>query len=223
MLFNARADVTIVVDIQQFRFLFQTQFKEGTTSSSELHKEEGRSMCWGGFEINQAQLSLQLLNKRQSWGTSIWTSTKSKLICLLSNKYCIEHSRHAAIRVLSENGRSKKKDSKYPSVVKVKIRHWHRIWCHAGKWEDTLCLLKSKISLNWVCKTFLLFTNPTPKIKRIFLCSRINFKPVQSLFPQSMNIKKNKPGRKFSLRPLSTLAEKASKAEETDTANLPSD
>lgn len=133
-----------------FKFLFHTQYKVLPTAQHCIGRTAG-ACVEGSFEINQAQLMLQLLNKRQSWGTSLWTSTRSKLVCFWSNKYCTEHSGHAAIRILSENGGArKKKEPKDPSVVKVKIPHWCRIWgSYTGEWENPLCLCKSKFSLHW--------------------------------------------------------------------------
>lgn len=89
---DAIADVTVVVaNSQQFKFFCSrpNQYKV-PLAAEKLHKEGGRNrVCWGSFEINQARLMLHLLNKRQSWGTSFWTSPRGKLFCLGSNKYCI--------------------------------------------------------------------------------------------------------------------------------------
>lgn len=73
VLFSAITDVAVVIaNIQQFNFLFQTQYKVPLTVH-DLHQDgRKRKVCTGdSFEINQAQLMLQLLNKRQSWGTSL--------------------------------------------------------------------------------------------------------------------------------------------------------
>lgn len=71
VLLSATEDVTIVAsNIQQFRFLFQTQNKVSQTVQSCTGKK-AEACAGGSFEINQAQLMLQLLNKRQSWGTSL--------------------------------------------------------------------------------------------------------------------------------------------------------
>lgn len=171
MLFSAIADVTIVVaDIQQFKFLFQTQYKVPPTAQNCTRRKAG-SCGGGGFEINQAQLRLQLLNKRQSWGTSLWTRTRSKLICLLSNKYCIEHSRHVAIRILSGNGRCKKKRAQIPKCGKSQNSSLVQNLTYR-KVRTLFVYLKAKISLHWVCKAFLLFTNPTRKLRGYFFISK---------------------------------------------------
>lgn len=103
VLFGIIADVTVgVANIQQFKlFLFQTQYKV-PLAAQKLLKEGGREQCVGGsFEINQAQLMLQLLNKRQSWGTLSLNQGKQNSFVFDQINTAWEHSGYAATGVSS--------------------------------------------------------------------------------------------------------------------------